>query len=350
MISALPLLLARRAASAVDAVAGPTGLFAAPCASAFGPPPDTIGDPAVVHATLGALDHDTDVGARSAGETLKTPFAATVVLQLIGPKTPTLTNAALTPAGITANGRDLMLSAVMDRLMASDETGGNSTDTANILAGGRRLSAEWRYDSLTSVTPETLGDRTAWRLETQFRGTQTLSAVPAEGGHILQIEIDAQNARDTRTMDARIDATTDDLPISIIANIGPENATQLASFGIIKLVDLLRIPKTQIDATAAEIAGPNTALEDMLKLLHIFLDLRRGLVLNGINTALLDQPYAQLTLNQAWDGTTLTLPSNMPADQALRVEIMAKPLLQFIRPDALPRLTLGQLSTAKGEL
>ncbi len=350
MISTLPLLLARRTAAAVDAVADPTGLFAAPCGAAFGLPSNTISDPPVIHATLGALEHDADVGARGAGETLTTPFSATVVLHLIGPKTPDLTAATRTPADVAPDGRDLMLSAVMDRLMASNETGGNSTDTANVLAGGRRLSAEWRFDTMTAVAPEIFGDRTAWRLETRFRGSQTLSAVPSEGGPILQIEIDAENPRTGRHMQARIDATTDDLPISVIANIGPENANQLASFGIVKLVDLLRIPEPQLDSTTSEIAGSNTALKNTLTLLHLFLGLRRGLVLNGINAAFLDQQYSELTLAQVWDGTTLTLPADMPADQVLRIEWLAKPLIPFIQTQAWPRLTLGQLSTAIGEV
>lgn len=350
MISALPQLLAARAAHAVNAVATPTGLFAAPCRAETGTPTGTLPQTAAVYAALGALTHDSDVGGRSAGEALATPFTASVVLHLIGPDSMQLNTALRTPSDAPTDGRDLMLSVVLDRLLASDETGGLAVDTADILAGGRRLSARWRFDQLTAITPQPFGTRQAWRLEVLFRGSQTLSAVPAEGGHILQIAIDSQSAPDPKHMTARIDATTDDLPISVIANIGPENANQFSAFSIVKLVDLLRIPKTQLDATAVEIAGSNTSLEGTLKLLHLFLDLRRSLVFNGINAGFLNTEFAELTLDQVWDGTTLTLPAQMPADQKLRVELLAKPLMPFLRTDAWPRLTLGQLSTAKAEV
>lgn len=342
MISALPLLLAKRTAKAVDAVAMPMGLFSAACRAEIKAPSGTLPAGAGIHATLGGLLHDADVGGRSAGERLEMPFEAEVTLYLVGPKT--------LPAASPDNGRDLMLSIVLDRLAASDETGGLATDSADILAGGRRLSAQWRFDRLVSITAAPVGSRTIWQLETRFRGLQTLSEVPSEGGHILQVQIDSETATDATQMTARIDATTDDLPISVIANIGPENASQMAAFGVVKLVDLLLIPKVGIDAAAAEIAANDAELRGTLKLLHLFLGLRRGLVLNGINAALLDQRFAKLTLDQVWDGTTFTPPNTMPADQALRLDLMAKPLLPFIRTEAWPRLTLGQLSTAKGEV
>lgn len=350
MISALPLVLARRAAQAVDAVAGPMGLFSAPCVPAVGAPSGTLPGSAAVHVTLTALAPDDAIGARSAGEILSTRFDAEVTLHLLGPGTLDMADATLTPTDVAADGRDLMLSVVLDRLSASNETGGAADDRADVLAGDRRLAAEWRFDRMDGVTPMAFGDRSAWALTAHFRGIQTLSPVPAEGGRILQLDIEEDVLPEMRRLEVHISATSDDLPLSILAGVGAEHATRLAASGLETFADLTRVPATSIDAVAAEIAPEADPLNASLRLLNMLLGMRRTLVLAGLSAGLLDAPLAEKPLADVWDGTTLTLPSGTPSDQVARIEIMARPIVPFIRSDAWPRVTLGQLSTARAEV
>lgn len=347
MISALPLLLARRAAAAVDLTAQAMGLFADPCRAEIGAPAGTPASSAAAHVSLDALRQDPDIGSRSAGEKLETRFEADVTVHLLGPDPVDLSGAERDPADAPVSGRDLMLTVVMDRLTASDETGGAAEDAATTLSGGRRLSARWRLDGVRGIAPDQLGTRDIWRIETTFCGVQTLSEVPAEGGHILRIEMAGETPQ--RMLEARIDATADDLPLSIVTGLGPDLANRLAADGLVRFADLTRVPQTGITALADGISPDGTPINATLKLMHLILGIRRNVVLAGVNAAFLDERFAELPLSAVWDGTTYTAPVDMPADQLLRMQIMAEPLMPFLRAQDWDRVTLGQLSTAKGE-
>lgn len=345
MISALPLLLARRAADAVDQTAQAMGLFTAPCRAEVGTPGATQAASAAAVVSLDALHQDDQIAKRSAGERLETRFQADVTLHLIGPDPVDLSGAQRQPADAPVAGRDLMLSLVLDRLAASDETGGQAEDMADTLAGGRRLAARWRLDAVTSVKPADVGDRQTWQIAASFIGVQTLTEVPAEGGHILRIEMSGQSAG--QTLEARIDATADALPLSMITGLGPDLANRLAADGLVQFADLARVPQTEIDALAERVAADGTPENATLKLIHLILTVRRNLVLAGVNNAFLDERFAELPLSAVWDGTTYTPPAEMPQDQRQRVELLAQPLMPFLRQPDWDRITLGQLSTAR---
>lgn len=347
MISALPHLLARRAAAAVDQTAQAMGLFTDPCRAEIGAPAGTPAASAATHVSLDALRRDPDIGSRSPGEKLETRFEADVTLHLLGPDPVDLSGATREPVDAPVSGRDLMLSVVLDRLTASDETGGAAQDRASTLSGGRRLSAEWRLDGVRGVSPDALGTRDIWRIETTFRGVQILSEVPAEGGHILRIEMAGETP--ARTLVARLDATADELPLSMIIGLGPDLANRLAADGLVKFADLARIPQTGIDAVAERIAADGTPVNSTLKLAHLILVLRRNIVLSGVNAGFLDEAFAELPLSAVWDGATYTPPIGMPDEQRLRTELLAQPLMPLLRPEDWDRITLGQLSTARGE-
>lgn len=347
MITALPLLLARRAAAAVDQTAQAMGLFADPCRAEIGVPAGTLAASAAAHVSLDALRQDPDIGSRSAGEKLETRFEADVTVHLLGPGAVDLSGAQRDPADAPVVGRDLMLTVVLDRLTASDETGGAAEDSATTLSGGRRLSARWRLDGLRGISPDLVDSRDIWRIETTFRGVQTLSEVPAEGGHILRIEMDGRTPQ--RMLEARIDATADDLPLSMVTGLGPDLANRLAAEGLVRFADLTRVPNTGIAALADGIAPDGAPVNATLKLMHLILGIRRNVVLAGVNAAFLDERFAELPLSAVWDGTTYTPPVDMPPDQLLRMQILAEPLMPFLRAEDWDRITLGQLSTAKGE-
>ncbi len=350
MISALPGLLASKLAEGVTNVGTTSGLFSQPCRGIAGDVEFSgpHASRAAVFVELGALDQDDDLGARSDGEVISLPFTAKVAMSLAGPETLTLDSAQRDPASVAVEGADLMLSVVTGLLGTARAARRDAPlSEAVIHAGGRKLSARWRYGQTLSVAPATVGTRHLWRIEALFEGCQTLSPSPAEGGHILRAEIAGQISGDPFT--ATIEGSSAQLPLTLFVGIGPEHAERLTSFGLIRLGDLMRIPRGEIAAQSALIADGNADLQQALAVLHAVSMLRLDAVLGGLNAGLLFERHASLTLDQIWDGSTLTLPTDMRSDQRLRVRFMAEQLLRLVRPNMRARVTLGQLATLNPE-
>lgn len=346
MISALPGILADMLAAEVTHVASSTGLFAQPCRGVGGDVSFSNGNAerAAVFVTLGPLEHETDIGARADGEVIRLPFLAEVNIALAGPADVVLDNTERQPADAPVTGADLLLSVITGHLDTARDAGRNAPiSMAETRAGGRRIAAEWRFGQIVSITPETVSDRSLWRLQTVFEGVQTLSPRPTEGGHIARAEV--TETVDDRVMTASIQGTSNQLPLALFLGIGPENAERLASFDMVRLGDLGRVPRDEITALATQIAGSNAGLRDGLTVLHAVLMLRRDAVLGGLNAAYLDERHATLTLDTVWDGTTLTLPADMRADQQLRFQLMASQLMHLVRNADRAKVTLGQLTT-----
>ncbi|WP_342078148.1 hypothetical protein [Yoonia sp. SS1-5] len=349
MISALPLLLADHLAAEVTGVALPTGLFTDPCRGAVGDVTFAAdADEAAVFVQLGALDQDAGIGARADGEEIRLPFTAEVDLALAGPETTVVDGADRDPADTPVAGADLMLSVVTGHLNTARDAGRNAPlSRAETRAEGRKLAAEWRFGQIVSITPDLVADRVVWRLKTQFEGVQTLSPLPAEGGHIARAEIAGQLG--DNAFAATIQGSSNQLPLALFVEIGPENAERLASFGLARLGDLMRVPRLEIAGLAAEIARDDDDLRDALTVLHAVLMLRLDAVLAGVNAAFLFERHAALTLDTVWDGQTLTLPDDMRTDQQLRFQVMAAQLMRLVRPEDRARVTLGQLTTLDTE-
>lgn len=350
MISALPGLLATRLADDVTAVGTASGLFSQPCRGLAGDAVFSGADAsrAAVFVALGGLEHEDNLGARSDGDVISLPFSARVALTLAGPETLTLDSASKTPESVDVEGADLMLSVVTGLLGTARAAGRDAPlSEATIHAGGRKLSARWRYGQTLSVSPDTAGDRKLWRIEALFEGSQTLSPSPAEGAHILRAEISASISDDPFT--ATVEGSSTQLPLSVFLGIGPENAERLASFGMVRLGDLMRIPRGEISTQSALIADGSSDLKQALEVLHAVSMMRLDAVLGGLNAGLLFERHASLSLDQIWDGATLTLPADMRTDQRLRVRFMAEQLMRLVRPDMRARVTLGQISTLNPE-
>ncbi len=351
MISALPGVLAARLAGEVTQAAGTTGLFTEPCRGLEGEVAFTGAEAsrAAVFVRLGDLEQDSEIGARSEGEAIVLPFVAEVHLALAGPETVALGVARRDPSGAEVAGADLMLSVVSDVLGAAQDAGqGAPLSEAVLRAGERRIDALWRYGQTLSIAPDIVSGRRIWRLKIRLEGRQTLSPLPAEGIHILRAELSGTVAG--KPLEATVQSTSAQLPLSVFLGLGPEHATRLASYGLRRLGDLMRIPRGEIGAQATEIAEGDTDLRQALTVLHAVAMLRLDAVQGGLNAGLLFERHAALTLDQVWDGVTLTLPADMREDQRLRVRFMAEHLLTLIRPEARAQVTLGQLATLDSEV
>lgn len=350
MISALPGLLAETLAREVSAVAGAAGIFAQPCRAVVGDAafagPDAAR--AAVFVSLGALDPDAAIGARSEGEVITLPFTAEVRVALAGPDALTLDAATREPPGSAVDGADLMLSAVAGLFATARDAGADAPLSRAVLhAGGRRITAQWRHGQTTAITPGTVAGRQVWRLEALFEGRQVLSPLPVEGGHILRVDVDGRLGG--TPLAATLQGNSAHLPLAVFVGLGPAHAERLASFGLLRLGDLMRIPRADIAGRAAEIARGDADLSAALTVLHAVAMMRLDAVRGGLNAAHLFERHAALTLDRVWDGATLTLPGDMRGDQRLRVRFMAEQLLRLIRPEARAQVTLGQLATLNPE-
>lgn len=346
MIRALPGILASQLAAQVTNVGTATGLFADPCRAVTGAPVFTGAGAkrAAVFVDLGALDQDASLGARAQGEDIRLPFTAHVQLALAGPETPTMDDATTDPGDAAFDGSDLMLSIVTSVLETAADAGANAPiSRAETRAPTRKITAEWRFGQITAIRPISVSNRTLWQLDVTFEGVQVLSPLPAEGRHILRAELDATPPN--RHLHSTLQATSRQLPLTLFIGIGPDHADLLASYGLLRLGDLMQVPRAEIVSKSAEIAPDNGDLAQALQVLHAVSMMRLDAVLGGLNAAHLNQEHAALTLDRVWDGTTLTLPPDMRADQQLRVQIMAGQLLRLIRAQDRPLVTLGQLST-----
>lgn len=349
MISALPGLLAQTLADKVNGVAGAGTIFAAPCRGVAGPvafaPADTQ---AVVFAELGALTNEDSIGAVTAGEQIKLPFQAKVMVSLAGPETTDLSDVTRDPADLPIDWADMMLSVVTGHLQSASDAGRDAPISySDVRTGTRRITAEWRFGRIVEVTPDLVERRNIWVIQAEFEGVQILSPIPAEGGIITRAELTAQVGAAPQV--ATIQGASEQLPLHLFLGIGPENAEKLASFGLVRVADLMRVPRAEIGSKASTIAGDDTDLRDGLVALHGLLMLRLDAVLGGLNAAHLKERHAALTLDAVWDGTTLTLPADMDDGQKLRVQFMALVLMRLIRPSDRTKVTLGQLSTLNAE-
>ncbi len=346
MISALPGILADRLAQEVTDVATAAGLFVGPCRAVSGDVAfaGAEADRAAVFVSLGALEQEGEIGARADGEVIRLPFQAEVELALAGPQTVVLDETERDPADVPVEGADLMLSVVTGHLGTARDAGRNAPiSMAETRANGRRIAAEWRFGQINEINPDRVSNRDLWRIKTTFEGVQTLSPLPAEGGHIARAVVDGRTG--ARTLEATIMGTSNQLPLAVFLGIGPENAERLASFDLVRLGDLMRVPRADIGTLATRIARDDDSLRDGLTVLHAVSMLRLDAVLGGLNAAHLYERHAVLTLDAVWDGTTLTLPPDMRDDQKLRVQFMASQLLRLVRPADRARVTLGQLAT-----
>ena len=349
MINALPGLLAQTLADQVNRVADTGGLFAAPCRAAEGPARFRPRDrEAAVFVTLGALTNDDSIGAVTAGEQIKLPFTAEVDVILAGPETVDLSGVTRDPADLPVDWADLMLSVVTGHLQAAADAGRDAPlSRSEVRAGTRRISAEWRFGRITEVTPEEVSNRKLWQIKAVFEGVQILSPVPAEGGVITRAELSGQVG--ATPLVATIQGASEQLPLHLFVGIGPGNAERLASFDLVQVADLMRVPRDAIAGKAAEIAGDDIDLRDGLTVLHSLLMLRLDAVLGGLTEGTLYERHAALSLDTVWDGSTLTLPDDMRTDQKLRVQYMGGILMRLIRTEDWGKVTLGQLSTLRAE-
>lgn len=349
MISALPGLLARTMADAIDNVADAGGLFAAPCRAVAGPALFADGDAdAAVFVALGPLSYDGHIGAITAGEEIRLPFVAKVTLALAGPVAPALDNVTRDPSDMPVDWADLMLSVVMGHLQTAADAGRDAPLSRSLIrTATRKITAEWRFGQITQVIPVLVGSRPVWQIDATLEGVQVLSPVAPEGGIITRAELSGQVG--ATPVVATIQGGSEQLPLRLFVGIGPDNAERLASFDLVQVADLMRVPRAEIAAKATDVAAGDDALRDGLTVLHGLLMLRLDAVLGGLNAAFLAERHAALNLSDVWDGTTLTVPDDMEEPQRLRVQFMAGLLIRLIRPEAWDQVTLGQLSTLNAE-
>lgn len=344
MISALPLILARKIAQAVDSVGADDTAFGHACRALSGPPifAGRNAKNAAVFVRAGALEQDHEIGATPQGTLIRLPFSATVQIWLAGPADVTPDLEGLTPTDAVFDGSDLMLSLAMD-LFRSDADPGQKAplSVAETIVNNRRLRAEWRFVRVEMIRPKVVAKRTLWALAVKLEGQQTLSPVPAEGGHIREVRIAGQ-VQEEKPFDALITGGALTLPLTIFTGISEAMGARLLGFDLEQLGDLRKISTVEINGLANTIAAGDSAFTNAILRLH---NLASTLVAQaGLNAAHLSDTYARLMVSEVWDGTTLKLPDNIRESEKLRVESFAMLVIEQLRPDTFAHITLGQVS------